>query len=127
MKLATRIQKLEAEVQGSGLPAVLYAEYSAFFEAEDLVEGPNEKGIAVISAFWWVWFLSGTREEQERELANLRNHPRFKLPPHEKPNWFPGELRYIEYINGASFDMTAIKLYEEDLKKRTIRLLDEPE
>ncbi|HWO40338.1 MAG TPA: hypothetical protein VNO43_00865 [Candidatus Eisenbacteria bacterium] len=116
MKLEKRIQKLEGRTF-SGPPAMLCGIYTPRDPNDPaLTAGPDETGKARISLYWAVWFLKGTREEQKKELQQLRRDPRFHHPPKEEPNGIGGEKVFMQYINGGCWDMAVLKIHEAETK-----------
>jgi len=118
MGLERKFQTLEKEAIPSGLPAALTG-WSNPIDSEhpDLRTGPDENGHALISPYWAIWFLDGTKEEQEEELAQHRADPSYQNPPTESNL---GKL-FVRYINGASFDSVMYKI----AKRRETRKISE--
>ncbi|HSF59793.1 MAG TPA: hypothetical protein VLD83_17090 [Candidatus Binatia bacterium] len=99
----------------SGLASSLTGWYESLdVDDPELQDGVNERGQAVISRYWSVWFLEGTKAEQERELGVYRADPRYEQAPTEPPNL--GDV-YVEYLNGGSIDRIYLKLHEERTKQ----------
>jgi len=77
----------------------------------DLRSGVNDKGDAQISPYWSIWFLKGTKEQQQKELDLHRMNPKYEKPPWEAPNW---EDDYVIYINGGCIELVYERLEEEE-------------
>jgi hypothetical protein len=111
--LDQRIERLEKTLGvNSGLPALLTGWYEPLDSGDpELQSGVDGDGEALISPYWSVWFIEGTKEEQERELKLHRVNSKYKQPPWEAPNW--GEL-HVEYINGGCVEMIFERFSEKE-------------
>jgi hypothetical protein len=118
MNLKRRVEQMEKGFH-SGVAASLTGRYKPLDPANgDLPRDINEQGQAVISPYWTIWFLEGTKFEQERDLEIYRADSKYKQPPRHDPNW--GDL-YIEYVHGGCVDQIYLKLHEERIENEGIK------
>ena len=117
--LDRRIVRLEQKLAvSSGLPALLAGWYEPTdSNNHELALSVNDEGEALISPYWSIWFLKGTKDEQERELDLYRANSKYKQPPWEAPNW---NEQYVEFINGGCVDIIFCKLSEEEAERKRI-------
>jgi hypothetical protein len=118
MNLNQRIEWLEKRYH-PGLAAALTSWYEPLDSNHPALQmSTNDKGQALISLYWSVWFLAGTEAEQKRELELYRANSRYKQPPRETPNL---DEVYVEYVNGGCLDTIFCKLSEEEAERTGTR------
>ena len=117
--LDRRIVRLEQKLAvSSGLPALLAGWYEPTDSNDhELALSVNDEGEALISPYWSIWFLEGTKAEQERELELYRTKSRYKQPPWEAPNW---DEQYVQFINGGCVETVYEKFSEEEAERKKI-------
>lgn len=115
MGLECRLRKPGKQESQSGIAAALTG-WSDPVDPEhsDLRTGPDDNGHALISPYWAIWFLDGTREEQEEQLRQYRADLTYQTPPAETNL---GKL-LVRYINGASFESVMCKIAKRREAKR---------
>jgi hypothetical protein len=107
MRLECKSKKPGTEETQSGIPAALTGWCDPVDpEHSDLRTGPDDNGHALISPYWAIWFLDGTREEQEKQLRQYRADPSYQTPPAETKL----QKLLVRYINGASFESVMCKI-----------------
>jgi hypothetical protein len=124
MNLKHRIKKIEAGFKPPDLRAVIQGfladsapSESAFapasLDSDDprLQQGVDDDGEAIISRWWAVTFIDGTREQQETRLKELRVDPTFQAPWAQN-----GPLVCFE--GGASCDDIFLRIHEKEQKEK---------
>jgi hypothetical protein len=114
MNLKRRIERMERKLKPGELSAVMDgfvdesgAPGALAIDDPRLQHGVDEKGEAIISRWWSVWFFEGTREQQDARLKELRLEPRFQTPCSEDE--FPVRLE-----GGATCEDVYLRLQEEE-------------
>ena len=79
--------------------------------------GVNDGGKALISQYWSIWFLMGSKAEQERELEVYRANSKYNQPPWEATNW---NESYVHYINGGCLELIYEKIAEKEVGRKRI-------
>ena len=121
MNLERRLALLERKLRPGELCAMMdaFVDNSGARRALDiddprLQRGVDEKGEAIISRWWSVWFFEGTREQQDARLKELRLEPRFQTPCSEDE--FPVRLE-----GGATCEDVFLRLEERERREKTER------
>jgi hypothetical protein len=117
--LDRRIVRLEQKLAvSSGIPAFLAGWYKPIASHDYALSlGVNDDGEALISQYWSIWFLGGSKAEQEHELEVHRANSKYNQPPWKAPNW---NESYVEYTNGGCVELIYEKFVEEEAELKRI-------
>lgn len=113
--LERRVERLEHRAKPKELRAVIEGLLTPLDpDDQTLRAGVDDEGEALVSPWWAVSFLEGTKEQQEARLKQLRVDPEFQklCSDDEIPLRFEG---------GATCEDVYLRLEERERRKKTER------